>query len=162
MISHRSFIRGVLAMAASGLLAGWVGASKDLKKGDHRAKPINTAYRLQIEFGPGRTEVKPQYAADIKRVADDLQTYPYARCEIRGYTDNVGADQTNEKLSQARAESVRQYLLDKFGISPFRVTAKGFGKADPVADNKTEDGRRQNRRIVAVIRGQPPGEPDFP
>ena len=120
---------------------------------------INTAYRLEIEFESGRSEVKRAYDKDIRQVADDLKDYPYAKCEIRGYTDNVGSDAVNLEVSQRRADSVRKYLIDKFGISPERLTAHGFGKADPVASNKTDQGRRQNRRIVAVIHGQPPGNP---
>jgi len=120
---------------------------------------INTAYRLEIEFDPGRSEVKRAYDKDIRQVADDMKDYPYAKCEVRGYTDNIGSDAVNLEVSQRRADSVRKYLVDKFGISPDRITAIGFGKADPVASNKTEQGRRQNRRIVAVIKGQPPGTP---
>ena len=120
---------------------------------------INTAYRLEIEFDPGRSEVKTAYDRDIHQVADDMKDYPYAKCEIRGYTDNIGSDAVNLEVSQRRADSVRKYLIDKFGISAERIIAHGYGKADPIATNKTEKGRRQNRRIVAVIQGQPPGSP---
>jgi outer membrane protein OmpA-like peptidoglycan-associated protein len=147
--------------AASSLLFGLLAAAMaDQKAGSHRSKVINTTYRLEIEFATGRADIKPKFDADIRRVAREMQEYPYVHCEIRGYTDNVGSDLVNLKLSQQRAESVRQYIIKNFGISPMRIVAKGYGKEDPIASNRTADGRRQNRRIMAVIRGQPPGEPD--
>ncbi len=70
--------------------------------------------------------------------------------EVGGYTDNVGTDADNLKLSQARAESVRNYLVKK-GIAGDRVQAKGYGSADPVASNDTPDGKQQNRRTEIHI-----------
>jgi OOP family OmpA-OmpF porin len=129
-----------------------------LSGGAERPKPINTAFRMEIVFPPGKSVVDPAYDADIQRVADDMKNYPYVTVEIQGYTDDVGSDAVNLKLSQSRAESVRRYLVDKFGIMPDRIKAHGYGEQNPIASNKTEAGRRQNRRIVAVIRGQPPGD----
>ncbi len=65
--------------------------------------------------------------------------------EISGFTDNVGKDEYNLKLSQQRAESVKNWLVDN-GISPDRVVAKGYGKQNPIADNTTSEGRQMNRR----------------
>jgi len=119
-------------------------------------RSINSAFRLEIEFDPGRADIKKGYDADIRRVVAYLNDYPYTKCEIRGYTDNVGSDTGNRKLSQQRADSVRRYMIDKLGLSPERLTARGYGKADPIASNRTDKGRRLNRRIVAVVTGQPP------
>ncbi len=85
---------------------------------------------------------------------------------IEGHTDNKGKDKDNEKLSDDRANSVRQYIIDK-GIHPDRLTAKGFGPYKPIADNKTADGRQKNRRVEFHIRdkaatGQPEGTGDAP
>jgi OOP family OmpA-OmpF porin len=66
---------------------------------------------------------------------------------IEGHTDSVGNDDYNLKLSQRRADAVRQYLLDK-GVAGARLEAKGFGESQPVADNKTVEGRAQNRRVI--------------
>jgi OOP family OmpA-OmpF porin len=66
--------------------------------------------------------------------------------EIRGYTDSVGPASYNLELSQRRAEAVKQYLVNA-GIDPSRLVAKGYGEADPIASNKTPEGRAQNRRI---------------
>jgi OOP family OmpA-OmpF porin len=66
---------------------------------------------------------------------------------VEGHTDSVGDDAYNLKLSQRRADAVRKYLVDK-GVPSTPLEARGFGEAQPVADNKTADGRAQNRRVV--------------
>ena len=82
----------------------------------------------------------------LKKVYESLQAYPEVKVEIRGYTDNRGSKEHNRKLSQGRAESVKQYLVTK-GIDPSRLKVKGYGPADPIATNKTAAGRAKNRRI---------------
>ena len=72
------------------------------------------------------------------------------KIEISGHTDDVGKEEYNRGLSQARAESVRDYLLGR-GIAPDRVVARGYGESRPVADNATEEGRRINRRTEVKI-----------
>ena len=72
------------------------------------------------------------------------------KIEIGGHTDNVGSDADNLKLSQQRAEAIRQYLIKK-GIQPARVIAKGYGASEPVADNSTNEGRQNNRRTEVKI-----------
>ncbi len=80
-----------------------------------------------------------------------LKDYPNVKIEIHGHTDNVGNDASNQKLSEARAKSVRDYLVEQ-GISEGRIIAyKGFGESKPIADNKTESGRAKNRRTEFVI-----------
>ena len=70
--------------------------------------------------------------------------------EIRGHTDNEGDDKSNQVLSEARAKAVYQYLLGR-GIDAGRLSYKGFGETQPIADNKTEKGRKQNRRTEFTI-----------
>ena len=72
------------------------------------------------------------------------------KVELGGHTDSQGADAANQALSQKRAESVRQYLLGK-GIAADRVTAVGFGEAQPIADNNPPEGRKENRRVEFKI-----------
>src|SRR5262245_12532555 len=115
MKSQKCFLAWVIGMMTSLLL---VAPEVIAKPG----KVINSRYRLHIEFGPGRTDVKGANDADIQQVTNNLKEYPYTKCEIRGYTDNVGSDDVNLKLSQERAESVRQYMIQKYGISPLRIT----------------------------------------
>jgi outer membrane protein OmpA-like peptidoglycan-associated protein len=112
--------------------------------------PIN----LHLEFDTAKSDIKEKYHNNIKKVADLLQKSPDTKVVIDGYTDNVDKfnnPDNNVKLSQARADSVRQYLIDKFGIDASRITAVGYGPNKPIADNKTEEGRKKNRRIEAVI-----------
>lgn len=117
---------------------------------------INTAFRLEIQFPPGGSEIKPAYDKDIRRIVDYMNNYPYTKCDIRGFTDNVGSDAINLKLSQQRAESVRRYMIEKLGIASNRVLAHGYGENEPAASNRTPKGRQLNRRIIAILTGQPP------
>jgi len=113
--------------------------------------PKKVSIALEIEFDSGKAVIKPQYQDQIKKVADFMTTYPETTAVIEGHTDNVGKESSNVNLSKRRAESVRTYLIDKFGIAAGRLSAKGFGSSQPVADNATPEGRQKNRRINAVI-----------
>jgi len=104
---------------------------------------------INIQFDTDKSNIKPQFDAELKGLADFLKEFPNAKGEISGHTDNVGSKAYNDKLSQARAESVRKYIIEKFGIAPNRITAKGYGFSKPVADNKTKEGKAKNRRIEA-------------
>jgi outer membrane protein OmpA-like peptidoglycan-associated protein len=84
--------------------------------------------------------------AILEQVFESLKEWPEVKIEIRGHTDNVGSDDANRKLSQRRAESVRDYLISR-GIDPWRLQAVGFGETDPIAENKTAEGRALNRRV---------------
>jgi OOP family OmpA-OmpF porin len=106
---------------------------------------------LGIEFDINRAEVRPEYRDEVAKVGDFMKKYPSTTAVIEGYADEVGSDQYNLQLSQRRAESVAKYLEDNFGIEPARLSAKGYGKSNPVADNATDSGRQKNRRINAVI-----------
>lgn len=83
--------------------------------------------------------------------AKTLLRNPGMNVEIQGYTDNIGSKEYNKKLSQKRADAVKAYLVSK-GVSASRLTAVGMGEANPVADNKTADGRAMNRRIEFVVK----------
>ncbi|HQC20082.1 MAG TPA: OmpA family protein, partial [Smithella sp.] len=109
---------------------------------------------LNIEFDTAKSFIKKKYHNNIKQVADFMQTYPDTNVVIEGHTDNVDRfnnPENNIKLSQARADSVRKYLIDKFGIDESRITAVGYGPSRPIADNNTPEGRMKNRRVEAVI-----------
>ncbi|MEN6421618.1 MAG: OmpA family protein [Smithella sp.] len=106
---------------------------------------------LNVQFDTAKAVVKEKYYDDIKRVADFMKEYPETSASIEGYTDEIGTKEYNQKLSEARANSVRQYLIDKFGIDGSRLTARGYGEDNPIASNATVEGRRQNRRVEAVI-----------
>ncbi len=106
---------------------------------------------LKIEFDLNRADIRPQFHKQLKKVADFMKEYPETTVRIEGHTDNAGPDQYNLQLSQKRAESVRQYLINNFSIAPKRLSAKGFGESRPIASNATREGQRKNRRVVAVI-----------
>ena len=107
---------------------------------------------LNVEFDTDRAVVKDKYRNEIKKVADFMKTYPNTTAVIEGHTDNVFTAEYNQKLSEARAISVRQYLIDKFGIDASRLKAVGYGLTKPIASNNTEEGRQKNRRVQAVMK----------
>lgn len=104
---------------------------------------------LAVEFDTNKADIKPKYKADLEKLAEFLKEFPNAKGEISGHTDNVGGKEFNLKLSQRRADSVKQYMEKELGIAPERITAKGFGFSKPVASNKTREGKARNRRIEA-------------
>lgn len=109
---------------------------------------------LRVQFDTNKAIVKPAYNAEIEGVAKLLKEYPTAKVEIQGHTDSRGAAKRNDKLSQARADAVAGVLVKTFGIDAARVSAKGYGASQPVADNKTAEGQAKNRRVVAVAEGE--------
>ncbi len=109
---------------------------------------------LNVKFDTAKSDIKKKYDKDVKKVADFLKANPDATAVIEGHTDNVDRfnnPDNNMKLSQTRADSVRQYLIDNFGIDASRISAIGYGPNKPIAGNDTEEGRNKNRRVDAVI-----------
>ncbi len=106
---------------------------------------------LNVEFDTAKAIVKDKYNDEIKRVADFMKEFTDTNATIEGHTDNVGKTAYNQKLSEERANNVRQYLIDKFGIDGSRLTAVGYGMTKPIASNDTKEGRQKNRRVVAVM-----------
>ena len=106
---------------------------------------------LNVEFDLNKADIKPDYHDELSEVADFMKAYPLTAVVIEGHTDGSGSAQYNLQLSQRRAESIRQYLIDEFGIAPERLSAKGYGESKPIASNETREGRQRNRRVVAVI-----------
>lgn len=106
---------------------------------------------LDIQFEINLYEIQREDKERLAVVGTFLTKYPDTTAVIEGHTDNVGSPESNMKLSQRRAQSVVSYLVDTFHIAPSRLTAVGFGETRPLADNHTEEGKRRNRRIGAVI-----------
>ena len=105
---------------------------------------------LHINFENASYEVDAPSKVRIENAANFLKEKQNYSAEIIGYTDSVGRASNNQKLSQKRAQAVRNMLIEK-GVSEDRLTATGKGEANPIADNSTADGRAQNRRIEAVL-----------
>jgi OOP family OmpA-OmpF porin len=104
---------------------------------------------LAIEFDTDKSAIRKAYEPEVARVAEFMKKYPQVKGVIEGHTDNVGGKAYNEKLSLRRANAVKEQLVKKYGIDGSRLTTAGYGFSKPVADNKTEEGRQKNRRIVA-------------
>jgi OOP family OmpA-OmpF porin len=104
---------------------------------------------MKINFDSGASTVKEEYLLSLQDYAEFLIQHPTVKLMIKGYTDNIGAEEVNQQLSQMRAEAVANVLTKNFGISKDRITAEGLGEADPVASNDTAEGRAMNRRIEA-------------
>ncbi|KAF1029889.1 MAG: Outer membrane porin F [Pseudomonas sp.] len=108
---------------------------------------------LDVKFDFDKSVVKPNSYGDVKNLADFMKQYPQTTTVVEGHTDSVGPDAYNQKLSQRRADAVKQVLV-KDGIAPNRVSSVGYGKSRPVADNATEAGRAINRRVEASVEAQ--------
>jgi OOP family OmpA-OmpF porin len=106
---------------------------------------------LDIQFEIDRDDMQREVKEKLAVLATFMKKYPDNSAVIEGHTDNVGTDEHNMKLSQRRADSVVEYLVREHGIAPSRLTAVGYGETNPLADNISEEGKRLNRRIDAVI-----------
>ncbi len=102
-----------------------------------------------VNFETAKATLLPESKAILDKVAASLVNYPELKVEVAGHTDSRGAGDMNLKLSQARAEAVRDYLISQ-GVASSQLTAKGYGEDKPVADNATDDGRAKNRRVELV------------
>ncbi len=105
-----------------------------------------------VLFDTGKYTLKPDTKISLAKVAGILQAYPGLKLQVEGYTDSVGSDEYNQKLSENRADAVRDFLMTQ-GVQTENITATGYGKAKPVADNATAQGRAQNRRVQLVVSG---------
>jgi outer membrane protein OmpA-like peptidoglycan-associated protein len=103
-----------------------------------------------IFFDTGKSQLKPGAKNTLSKIAAQLKTSPNVTIAVEGHTDSIGSEETNAKLSTARANAVREYLAS-VGIPDARVTATGRGEGSPVATNETAAGRQQNRRVELVI-----------
>lgn len=106
---------------------------------------------IDVKFPSGKSTMDATAEAQVKKLADFMNEYPQTTVEIGGHTDSSGAAAINTKLSQARADAVRKTAIDKYGIDASRISAKGYGSSQPIADNKTAEGRATNRRVEGVV-----------
>jgi outer membrane protein OmpA-like peptidoglycan-associated protein len=105
-----------------------------------------------VLFDFNKYTLKSEAREKLAKVSGILLAYPNLKVQVEGYTDNIGSDEYNQKLSEQRADGVRDYLVSQ-SVTDGNVTAKGYGKSDPVADNSTNDGRAKNRRVELVVSG---------
>ena len=109
-----------------------------------------------VLFDFNKYTLKPGTREKMAKVSGILLAYPGLKIQVEGHTDSIGSDEYNQRLSEQRADSVRDYLVTQ-GVPNMNVTAMGFGKSRPVVANDTDAGRQQNRRVELVVSGEPIG-----
>jgi OOP family OmpA-OmpF porin len=105
-----------------------------------------------LTFDSGQSQIKPESFELLAKVEKAIDVFPRSELIIEGHTDSFGSDDQNQVLSQERAESVQQYMINAMRIPTYRLIATGYGETRPVASNETQSGRAKNRRIDIVIR----------
>ena len=160
-------------------------AAQQAQEGEHQADSEKAAMRAQLSeqlnkiletrdsarglivsmsdvlFDTGKYSLKPGAREKLAKVAGILIAYPSLNIAVGGYTDNVGGDEMNQKLSENRAGAVRDYIVNQ-GVTANSVTAAGFGNSVPVASNDNAAGRQENRRVELVVSGDAIGTPVNP
>lgn len=109
---------------------------------------------LDVKFDFDKAQVKEESYGDIKNLADFMNQYPQTATTVEGHTDSVGTDAYNQKLSERRANAVRDVLVNQYSVGAERVNSVGYGESRPVADNASEAGRAVNRRVEAEVEAQ--------
>ena len=156
--------KGALIGAASGAaIGGGVGYYMDKQEAELRRKLEGTGVRVvrngdeielvmpgNITFDLNESSIKPSFSGTLESVALVLKEYDKTIIQIEGHTDSSGSDSYNQLLSERRASSVRDFLLNQ-GIEPKRTRAVGYGPRYPIASNDTAGGREQNRRVELTL-----------
>ncbi len=156
-MAHQVSRRGLARLGAFGLLAlplaGCVGQAYPVQPA-----PAFRRYELAADvlFDFNSATLRPEASAALSGILSQMrQTFPYPRIQVEGHTDSVGTDAYNDRLSLARAEAVRDWLMAN-GIPPNAITTRGLGKRQPLAPNAFPDGRdnpegrARNRRVVLI------------
>jgi outer membrane protein OmpA-like peptidoglycan-associated protein len=111
----------------------------------------------EVSFDFNRADIKPTFYSPLNKIADIMMRYPQTQIIVAGHTDSVGSEQYNQRLSQQRGSAVADYLINH-GVSASRMSAEGRGELEPIANNATEAGRAQNRRVeIYVVPNQSAG-----
>ena len=113
--------------------------------------PYRTIVTYDITFDVNKADIKEESMAEINRIKTLMEQNPELRYEVQGHTDSTGSPEANQRLSEKRAEAIVSKLVE-LGFDASRLTAVGKGQYSPVADNATEEGRAQNRRVVFVAK----------
>ena len=128
-------------------------AASEAANVQRNANLLAVTFKSDVLFDVNSAALKPGAYNEINRVANVLLQYPQTNIEISGHTDSTGSETYNQDLSERRALSVHNALVNQ-GVAPSRMTTLAFGETQPIADNATEAGRQLNRRVVIVIAPQ--------
>lgn len=149
-----ALIGGLVGALGGGLIGNYMDKqAAELEKvaqTERKADGIVVTMNDKILFDVGKSELKPEAKTSLTKISDILKKYPKTEITVAGYTDNTGTASVNERVSQNRAEGVKFHLVDN-GVQSSRITARGFGSENPVADNNTAEGRAKNRRVELHI-----------
>ncbi|HEX5171403.1 MAG TPA: OmpA family protein, partial [Cyclobacteriaceae bacterium] len=116
-------------------------------------EPIESKIAFQsLEFENGKSDILPEMHSDLNKVANFLIDHPRLNLVISGHTDSQGNEESNLRLSQARADAIKAYLIYEFKIKTSRIEAHGYGNSRPIVEEQTEDDRKLNRRVEFEIK----------
>ncbi|BAP80534.1 outer membrane protein/peptidoglycan-associated(lipo)protein [Pseudomonas sp. MT-1] len=120
-------------------------------------EPVLEAVRveLDVKFDFDKATIRQDAYDDIEVLADFMKQYDQTSTTVEGHTDAIGTDAYNQRLSMQRAQSVRDALVNRYGVEASRLEAIGYGESRPIADNSTELGRAINRRVEASVEARP-------
>lgn len=124
---------------------------EDIVKKYQSTGAVENWYLVGVNFDFNKSTLRPESMPILYNAAEILLSHPDLNIEVQGYTDNTGSEKYNQKLSQKRANAVKDYLIAK-GVAASRLTAVGYGEANPIMDNSTATGRAFNRRIEFKVR----------
>jgi OOP family OmpA-OmpF porin len=114
------------------------------------ARKVIDRLTIRVNFDFDKSSIRKADISELEKAVEFVKKYPDSKVVVAGHTDGRGTEKYNMKLSQRRADAVKKYLVDK-GNKTDRITAEGKGEAEPIADNKTEKGRFENRRVEVLI-----------
>jgi outer membrane protein OmpA-like peptidoglycan-associated protein len=106
---------------------------------------------LHVNFDFDKATIRSADTAELQKAIGFVKTYPGYKVSIEGHTDNIGSEQYNQRLSERRAAAVKEHLLKQGVADGARIKSAGYGKSKPIADNSTEKGRFENRRVEILI-----------
>jgi outer membrane protein OmpA-like peptidoglycan-associated protein len=153
-----ALIGGVVGAAGGGAVGNYMDRqAAEMKRNLPEAAVAREGDKLYVALPSGilfdvdKTEIRPAARESIAKAAEVLVKYPDTDITVEGHTDSTGTTEYNQKLSERRADAVRDRLM-RDGVPASRISIKGYGESDPVADNSTPEGRQSNRRVQLEIR----------
>lgn len=164
-----TLIGAALGAAIGGLAGAGVGNYMDKQEADFRqalggseaaqvtreGDLLAITLKGDVTFDTNSTVVRPGLYNEIDRIAQVMVQYPETQIVVQGHTDSSGSDEYNQRLSERRAETVKNLILQR-GVDSSRITSMGYGESMPVASNNTPEGRQMNRRVEIRIKPNPP------